>query len=139
MARTTDGTKTDGHWDLPLDRKGNVTSWPESHSVLTGEMKTYTAHDGTTYERPEWKQVEAPFIAFPPKRMRIRVIDMERGRSAARFTVQDIDTGTTYPLFMVDILKLLESVEFETEWHSAKRGQNYGITPHGDVTAGIVT
>jgi len=126
----TEGTKTDGHWDVPLDRNGNMVSWPEGWSEATGETRKIKRTIGGEVQEMDWpvyKRVEAPFVAMPPFNARMKVIDMERGRSAARFTLQDIDTGKTYPMFMVDILAMLENITFEGTWASQKRGANYGV------------
>lgn len=57
---------------------------------------------------------------------------MERARSAAYFMWVDHSNGRTYPMFMKDMLELLqngavvrgEAMHF---WTPQKRGQNYGI------------
>lgn len=128
--KTSDGPKTDGHWDVPVDRSGNMTSYPQGWTEETGEIQKRTICRGGADIEIDWpvrRQVEAPFVPFPPRQMRMRVIDVERGRSAARFTLQDVATGKTYPMFMVDILDMIKDIEFNGVWASQKRGQNYGI------------
>lgn len=57
----------------------------------------------------------------------MRVVGMETGRSAKRIILQDSKTGKTYPLFVADIVKLLQDSVLSGTWEACKRGQNYGV------------
>lgn len=68
-----------------------------------------------------------------PFRARLRITGLERGRSAARFTAENVDTGVTYPIFMTDLLHIIQNhgilaggVVIGT-WQAGKRGANYGL------------
>lgn len=60
------------------------------------------------------------------------LVDMHRGRSAAKFIVKD-DAGHTYYLFMKDFMELLQRHSMRAgrtpplKWQYCKRGANYGI------------
>jgi hypothetical protein len=62
----------------------------------------------------------------------MKLLGMNRGRSAAYFTWQD-DNGFEYPMFMTDLVDLLNrSKVFFGEtgpqpWKAIKRGRNYGL------------
>jgi hypothetical protein len=79
-----------------------------------------------------WREV-TPFLSV------MRLVSMERGRSAAFFVVED-EQGHDYTLFMSDMEKILLGPGFANgvtpvlEWTASKKGTNYGIkwTGHTD-------
>jgi hypothetical protein len=70
-----------------------------------------------------------PNTRFPAT---IRFDAIERGQSAARFIATNVDTDATYPLFMTDVLHILQSAtvvggKVTGVWQAGKRGANYGL------------
>lgn len=61
---------------------------------------------------------------------------MERGRSA-KYTVWEDEQGHSYPMFIVDLMKLIQDhhvIKFgrcAATWRARKRGKNYGVYAHG--------
>jgi len=105
----------------PFNRDGNMVSYPEAWSE--GQWGT-----------PEYRRVGPDMREVPQFYAEMRVVGIERGQSAARMRLQDIQTGITYPLFLADLLPMLqepvpEGTEFRVRgyWEACKRGQNYGI------------
>lgn len=77
------------------------------------------------YGTPEWRPNE-PFHAT------LDLVDMERGRSAARFIWNHGATRTRYPMFMAGMLDIAKNTVIDYGavtgwWIVVKRGQNYGI------------
>jgi len=77
------------------------------------------------YGNPQWRPNE-PFYAT------LDLVDMERGRSAARFIWNHGATNTHYPMFMAGMLDLaktdvIDHGEVTGWWIVVKRGANYGI------------
>ncbi len=73
----------------------------------------------------EWRPND-PFYAT------LDLVDMERGRSAARFIWNNGATRTHYPMFMTGMLDLAKNHVIELGevigwWIAVKRGANYGI------------
>src|SRR6185503_11626899 len=101
----------------PFDEDGNMISYP---------MKRYEWVDGKYVNVHPCMQTVEPFPAD------MKVVGMEVGRSAKRLVLQDINTGKTYPLFVADIVKLLEGATLSGTWEACKRGQNYGIRRAGN-------
>lgn len=93
----------------------NRYSWPE-------RMLSY----------PETYRTGFMWFTLQPFHETMTIIDTERGRSAARFTLED-SRGVLYPMFMSDMLTLIKGetlIEGRTGrllWEPCKRGQNYGI------------
>jgi len=58
----------------------------------------------------------------------IKLIGMERGRSAAYFIVED-SNGKQYTMFCTDILGMLlmKEIKFDGIFEFCKRGMNYGV------------
>ncbi len=90
----------------------------------------YNSHTGHMMVYPggyalEWRPNE-PFEAA------LSIVGTERGCSAARFIAEDTVTGVRYPLFMTELLAIIQNatidhgVVFGT-WIGCKRGANYGI------------
>lgn len=92
-------------------------------SVQIGwQLASYASHYS---EQIEWRPNE-PFYAS------LDLVDMERGRSAARFIWDHGATRTHYPMFMAGMLDLAKSTfihhgEAVGWWIVVKRGENYGI------------
>lgn len=62
----------------------------------------------------------------------LKIESLERGRSAARFWFEDVDSGTQYPFFGQGLTDMLSKVEMSKgvvtgTWIAVKRGANYGI------------
>ncbi len=103
---------------------------PAKVPYLNGDLQEWAGYGWGEGEkaRPgqEWRDNE-PFLAT------LRLEGIERGRSAARFVWQREDTGSTFPMFMTDMLALAKSDAgissgiAEGWWIVMKRGQNYGI------------
>lgn len=97
-------------------------------------------HAGNMLDYPAW-WMDMTWRVLEPFDARMSVVSVERGRSAARFVLED-ERGMRYPLFMADMLDLVRtwSVDAgrtpELRWAPVKRGQNYGLraisTPAGD-------
>lgn len=100
---------------------GSLLAYPETRLVRRPDGLGYDHLD------PEMREAE-PFYA------RLRLVDFERGRSAARFVWEDEDRNS-FPMFLVDMLATVQSCELidgQTEmvrWAVVKRGGNYGIRP----------
>lgn len=101
----------------PFDGDGNMVSYPNP------TWERYTDADG----RPRTRRVPAELTPVEPFHADMRVIGMETGRSAKRIVLQDSVTGKRYPLFVADIVKLLQDTTLSGTWEACKRGQNYGI------------
>ncbi len=91
---------------VPYDAGGNMQVFPDN---LT-----------------EWRP-NTPFEAA------LHIVGTERGRSAARFIAENTETGARYPLFMTDLLAIVQNGTIERgvifgTWVGRKRGQNYGIS-----------
>lgn len=101
-----------------------MTTWDAENPIVPFD-KQGNMMDYADYRLAEWKLV-LPFQAS------MRVVDMERGRSAARFILQST-TGIRYPVFMTDMLDIMMKEEIKygyiprATWKAVKRGQNYGL------------
>lgn len=91
----------------------------------TGDQLSYVPNAWRNDQGIDWRPND-PFDAV------IELTGMERGRSAAHFTVKSGDRY--YTMFMIDLMDLLCKcgiVRGKTEllqWCFCKRGQHYGIT-----------
>lgn len=91
---------------VPVDKDGNFLSCPTYNST--------------------WKEI----VAFPA---RMRIVGHERGQSAFRFILENIETGARYSMFGGDMVSLLKEntiTNGETEeiwWIPSKKGQNFGL------------
>lgn len=100
-------------------------------------MKTPTQFKDNRLARmlsyPETYLAGFTWIDIPKFESTMFVSGMERGRSAARFTLTDYGDGVVYPIFMADMFTLLQTTSIHkgiTEclyWEVCKKGQNYGI------------
>jgi hypothetical protein len=90
------------NYQIPFDKDGNQLSYPD-------------------WRHNEWRD-NYEFSTT------LKIIDIERGRSAARFILED-EEGHTYQMFMKDMMNLLQGQKLEGNWTFCKRGSNYGITP----------
>lgn len=91
----------------------------------TGNMETYPRSATSWQPGSEWRP-NAPFEAA------LRVVGTERGQSAARFILEDTTTGVRYPLFMTELLAIIQNATIDHgvitgRWIGCKRGANYGI------------
>lgn len=97
-------------------------SGPIPFDKESGDMVSWTYGDDQTVE---WR----PNTVFSAA---MTLVDMERGRSAARFIVKD-DAGHSYYLFMKDFMELLQKHSMQAgrtpplKWQYCKRGTNYGV------------
>lgn len=118
---------------VPFDGKGNMVSYP----VIRREYREDSQGRLVCHILDPVLEPLEPFFAT------MRVVDLERGQSAARFTLQDIATEKRYPLFLIDMLHILTGPVASSQnefrvyalWTPVKRGQNYGITRVDPVTA----
>ena len=82
---------------------------------------------------PEDYLKDFQWIDIPKFPAIMQITGMERGRSAARFTLKDVESGAVFPMFMTDMLALLQAgtinFGFTTvlNWEVCKRGENYGL------------
>lgn len=89
-------------------------------------LRTMVAYHNGYHSEGEEVRPNDPFHAT------LRLMYLERGRSAARFWWKDVDTGTMYPMFGQGIVEMLSNVTLvhgfvEGDWIAVKRGANYGI------------
>jgi hypothetical protein len=103
--------------EAPFNEDGNMVSYPNE------------PHPG--HKRCPW---HTKMRTVEPFEAEMRVTGFERGQSAARVTLQDIATGVSYPLFLADLLPILQEPTREAPelrirgtWAVSKRGRNYGI------------
>jgi hypothetical protein len=85
-----------------------------------------------TYGSPEYPSAGVTYKDNLPFEATLKIVSLERGRSAARFWFQDIDTGTYYPFFGQTLVDMLERTVadhgvVEGTWIAVKKGSNYGI------------
>lgn len=88
-------------------------------STITGHMDAFPGR------LSEWRPNQ-PFNAS------LRIIGTERGQSAARYIAEDIETGCQYPMFMTEMLAIVQTATIDRgviagTWIACKRGANYGI------------
>src|SRR5262245_22339486 len=86
--------------EAPFDKDGNMVSWPGD---MTG-WENYIHADG----EKRYRAIRAELAPVEPFYAEMRVVGMETGRSAKRLVLEDVNTGKTYPLFVADIVKLLQ-------------------------------
>lgn len=99
------------------------------------DTKKYVERDAMlefTYGSEEHVASGVTYIANDPFVARLRLVSLERGRSAARFWFENTATGTLYPFFgqgMVNLLlnALVNNGVVEGTWKAVKRGANYGL------------
>lgn len=101
----------------------------------TGDMLNYVESWDRNHDNIEWCDADTCFSA------RLRFADYHRGRSAASFLLEDIETGKLYYLAMCDAISVIARVcggsvreprnsgTVFGSWKFCKRGQNYFITP----------
>ncbi|QOH59917.1 hypothetical protein [Rhodococcus rhodochrous] len=93
----------------------------DGYQSRTGDMATYGQGSNVEHRPNE------PFQA------QLRIIGTERGQSAARFVAENVDTGVRYPIFITDILAIIQGPGFlaggriDATWQARKRGQNFGL------------
>ncbi|MFE2994178.1 hypothetical protein ACFXG4_04090 [Nocardia sp. NPDC059246] len=89
-------------------------------------FNTVTGHmDAFPGRLSEWRPNE-PFEAS------LRIVGTVRGQSAARYIAEDIETGCQYPMFMTEMLAIIQLATIDRgviagTWIGCKRGANYGI------------
>lgn len=89
------------------------------YNTVTGNMETFPTR------QTDWRPND-PFTAS------LRIVGTERGRSAARFVAEDTETGCRYPMFMTEMLAIIQTATIDRgvitgTWIGCKRGANYGI------------
>ncbi|WP_416565071.1 hypothetical protein [Nocardia testacea] len=89
------------------------------YCTRTGNMLAYP-------DRSSEMRTNAPFTGA------LRIVSVERGRSAARFILEDKATGHQYPMFLTDMLAVMQHATVDKgvisgRWIGCKRGQNYGL------------
>ncbi|QUU29314.1 hypothetical protein SEA_DIMINIMUS_130 [Mycobacterium phage Diminimus] len=107
--------------EAPFDHEGNMVSYPDD---LVG-WERYTDDDGNERHRA----IRPTMLPVEPFYDEFEIVGIELGRSAKRLVLKSRHTGKTYPLFVADIVKLLQDngTVLKGTWGVAKRGQNYGI------------
>jgi hypothetical protein len=99
---------------------------------VDGGIEEHEALLEYTYGDPQYPASGVTYKDNEPFEATLKIMSLERGRSAARFWFQDVNTGTYYPFFgqtLVDMITasdLLKGVVTGT-WIAVKKGQNYGI------------
>lgn len=78
-----------------------------------------------------WEK-DVEWLANTPFTATLKIHNLERGRSAARFWFVDEATGTRYPFFGQGLVDMLSQVSLDHgvvtgTWIAVKRGANYGI------------
>jgi len=110
-------------WSTGLTYSGQRNLRVAAGSLL--EYARYNPDSGFSDESVAWR----PNEVFSGS---LRLEDMERGRSAARFIWRS-DDGRTYPMFMSGLLDLVKTHGIQpgglvhTRWTVAKRGSNFGL------------
>lgn len=84
-----------------------------------------------TYGSPDRPSPGVTYHPNTPFTATLRLIELERGRSAARFWWED-EVGTRYPMFGQGVVEMLQNVDLHRgvvsgTWIAVKRGANYGI------------
>ncbi|MGY1946666.1 hypothetical protein [Nocardia asiatica] len=95
----------------------SITKVP--YNPVTGHMQAYPT--GAS----DWRPNE-PFAAA------LRIVGTVRGQSAARFIAEDTETNIQYPMFMTELLAIIQLATIDRgvitgQWIGCKRGANYGI------------
>lgn len=115
--------------NLKLVPYGARSSW----EVLDGTRKLVTRPSMLefTYGDPERPSRGVTYHPNEPFTATLQLVELERGRSAARFWWSDED-GVHYPMFgqgIVDMLLagVLDHGKITGTWIAVKRGANYGI------------
>lgn len=101
--------------EMPVDKDGNWLNFPG-------------------YGQTGWEKVYQPFHAV------MEIDGMRTGRSSKIVVLKDRATGKTYPMFVADLVKGIQTGAFEVTvgddadvgritawWTGSKRGANYGI------------
>ncbi|MFE5290421.1 hypothetical protein ACFRAQ_36205 [Nocardia sp. NPDC056611] len=88
-------------------------------NTVTGHMEAFPS------PQSEWRANES-FDAS------LRIVGTVRGQSAARYVAEDIETGRQYPMFMTEMLAIIQTATIDRgviagTWIGCKRGANYGI------------
>ena len=88
------------------------------------------------YDTPQWKGSRRLAITWKPNepwKESLRIVGLERGRSAAHLIVASADDPEDIrgQMFLVDLVEAMPHVAaggtFTGTWRVRKRGQNYGI------------
>lgn len=95
------------------------------------QLVTVPAMLSFTYGTPERPSKGVTYHPNEPFSTTLWLVELERGRSAARFWWQD-EAGVLYPMFGQGIVELLQNVTLDRgkvtgTWIAVKRGANYGI------------
>ncbi len=102
--------------EVPVDKDGNWLHYPD----------WYYMRDGGGWQRVQ------PFDAV------FRIKEIVSGRSAKYLTLEDINTGKKYPMFIADLVKIIQAGAVGVyaqnsegvitgTWTASKRGANFGI------------
>lgn len=83
-----------------------------------------------------WDKNNAPIFLLSLKLQEVR-----RGRSAAYFIFEDINTGLTYPMFLSSLEKMLNQTMINKGcvkgiFQVVKRGSNFGIEYQQEINEG---
>lgn len=89
-------------------RDGNQLHYPERRYTSKG------------FVEPEWVEN----FEFEDE---LEITGIQRGRSAAYFTLRSVTTGKEYTMFMKDLMGFLQGTKLKAKWTFQKRGANFGI------------
>lgn len=126
--------------DIPYTSRGNVPHYPieEYEWEYNGsryqswlDIRNQFGEDALRQAKPvKLPQIWKPNVEFFAK---LKILDIVKGRSAAYFIVENMETKATYSMFMKDFLDLVQRHAImmgETnslKWVFCKRGANYGV------------
>lgn len=113
MSRYSERTWNPNLPEVPVDSQGNWLSYP-------------------SYGHQQWETVFQPFYAT------MKIDGMRTGRSSKVVILVDVDTKKTYPMFIADLVKIIQQGAVDiiskdgegyltAHWTASKRGANYGI------------
>lgn len=108
---------------------GPHRAWMEVDGMQ--ELVTVPSMLAFTHGSPDYPSPGVTYRPNEPFSTTLWLVELERGRSAARFWWQD-EAGVLYPMFGQGIVELLQNVTLDHgkvigTWIAVKRGANYGI------------
>lgn len=98
---------------VPFDEHGNLQSYPQ-RMIINGRVVESFWRDNYEFDD------------------KLRIANISRGQSSAKFILKSDTDGREYPMFMKDMLELIQTSKISNgiviaKWTFVKRGQNYGI------------
>ena len=131
--------------DIPFHPKtGDQVNYPENRYGWEYHGTVYDSHWAvdTKFGKGKHKDGERVIIPYDwrpnaPFKTKMEIRGLNRGRSAANFTLRD-DASKEYTIFMVDLLGLLQKHSIvkgwteELTWSFCKKGESYGVKLHDE-------